>query len=103
MFFFSEMSHDQPLDQQSARTRNTLCAVLPSMSLFCASVKFPFVMTFLGSGSPMGNGASEPSITRRAPAFWARYSSESTSNTHESKYIVAKPLRGSAYLPCEAW
>src|SRR5439155_16966382 len=90
--------------QQSARTRNTVCAVSPSMPFFCAALKYVPSTTFLGSGSPIGNGWSEPSMTRAGLAFFARYSSVSESNTQESKYIASKPLRGSAYLPCElAW
>src|SRR5260370_33666981 len=35
-------------------------------------------------------------MTRPGPAFLQRYSSESASNTQESKYIASKPLRGAA-------
>src|SRR5258708_2260059 len=42
--------------QQSARTRNTPCAVPPSMPFFWASLKYAPSMTFLGSGSPIGKG-----------------------------------------------
>src|SRR5204863_6484290 len=90
--------------QQSGRTRNTPCAVSPRILSFSASFKVAPSTTFLGSGSPMGKGWSDPSIIFSAPAFFTRYSSESASNTQESKYIASKPLRGSAYLPCElAW
>src|SRR4029077_19498419 len=83
--------------QESERTRNTLCAVSPKIPFFSASLKYAPSRAFLGSGSPIGKGWSEPSMTRPGPAFLARYSSVSASNTQESKYIASKPLRGSAY------
>src|SRR5206468_2955861 len=76
--------------QQSGRTRNTPCAVPPSMPFFCASLKYAPSMTFFGSGSPIGKGASDPSMMRSGAAFFARYSSESASNTQESKYMASK-------------
>jgi aminocarboxymuconate-semialdehyde decarboxylase len=89
--------------RQSGRKRNTRCAVAPRIFARSPSEKRAACTTLVGSGSPIGNGASEPSITRSALAFFARYSSESASNTHESKYMASKPLRGSAYLPCAIW
>ena len=43
------------------------------------------LITLVGSGSPIGNGMSEPSMSLPAPAFFARNSNASASNTTESK------------------
>src|SRR5258706_41121 len=76
--------------------RKTPMAVSPRISCLSGSLSWALRTTLRGSGSPIGNGWSEPSMTRSAPAFLTRNSSPSGSNITVSYHIRRKPSAGSA-------